>query len=328
MAKRALITGIGGQDGSYLAELLLAKGYEVHGMVRRGSSTSLDRIAHVAREVSIHPADLHDAESLREAIKASRPDEVYNLAGTTFVSSSWRDPVTTADLTATGAIRLLEGLRSEAPNARFYQASSSEIFGTPEAAPQTESTPVRPRTPYGVAKAYAHHITVSYRETYGLFACAGILYNHESARRGVEFVTRKITHAAAAIKLGLESELLLGDVNAQRDWGFAEDYVEAMWLMLQQDEPEDYVIATGVLHSVRDFAEAAFERVGLDPWRYIRHDPGLIRPTEPVNLVGDHGKAREKLGWRPRRSFEELVSLMVDHDLELLARRVPQKQSG
>ncbi|MEA2450310.1 MAG: GDPmannose 4,6-dehydratase, partial [Thermoleophilaceae bacterium] len=328
MAKRALITGIGGQDGSYLAELLLDKGYEVHGMVRQGSSTSLDRIAHIAREISIHAADLHDKESLHRTIRASRPDEVYNLAGTSFVSASWSDPVTTADLTATGAIRLLEALREGAPDARFYQASSSEIFGVPVETPQVETTPITPRTPYGVAKSYAHLITVTYRETYDLFACAGILYNHESPRRGPEFVTRKITRAAAAIKEGLEDGLALGALDACRDWGYAEDYVEAMWLMLQQDHPEDYVIATGVQHSVREFVEAAFGHIGLDPWGYVEHDPALMRPSEPVHLVGDYRKAREKLGWEPRTSFEQLVRLMVDHDLELLAGRMQQKQSG
>jgi GDPmannose 4,6-dehydratase len=328
MAKRALITGIGGQDGSYLAELLLDKGYEVHGMVRQGSPTSLDRIAHIARDVAIHAADLHDKDSLHRTIKASRPDEVYNLAGTSFVSTSWRDPVTTADLTATGAIRLLEALRASAPDARFYQASSSEIFGVPVESPQVESTPITPRTPYGVAKSYAHLITVSYRETYDLFACAGILYNHESPRRGPQFVTRKITRAAAAISAGTADAVALGNLDACRDWGYAEDYVEAMWLMLQQDRPDDYVIATGVEHSVREFVEAAFGHIGLDPWRHVEHDPTLMRPSEPVRLVGDYSKAREKLGWEPRTSFEELVCLMVDHDLELLGSGVAQKQPG
>jgi GDPmannose 4,6-dehydratase len=328
MARRALITGIGGQDGSYLAEFLLAKGYEVHGMVRRGSPTSLDRIAHIARDLAIHAADLHDTESLRRTLRASRPDEVYNLAGTSFVSSSWSDPVTTADLTATGAIRLLEALRAVAPDARFYQASSSEIFGVPVETPQRETTPVTPRTPYGVAKAYAHHITITYRTTYDLFACAGILYNHESRRRGVEFVTRKITRGAAAIKLGLEDRLLLGDLDARRDWGCAEDYVEAMWLMLQQDAAEDYVIATGVQRSVREFVDAAFSHLGLDPGPHLEHDPALVRPAEPGELVGDYSKARAKLGWEPRTSFEDLVRGMVDHDLELLASGEAQKQSG
>src|SRR5919107_3262447 len=265
MARRALITGIGGQDGSYLAELLLSKGYEVHGMMRRGSTGSLDRIAHLAGDVSMHAADLHDAASLNRAIRDSHPDEVYNLAGTSFVGSSWLDPVTTADLTATGAIRLLDALRTEAPDARYYQASSSEVFGVPAEVPQTERTPLTPQTPYGVAKAYAHHITVTYRETYGLFACAGMLYNHESPRRGPEFVTRKITRAAAAIKLGLESELRLGNLGATRDWGYAGDFVEAMWLMLQQDEGDDYVLATGHSRSVGELIETAFAHVGLAP---------------------------------------------------------------
>jgi GDPmannose 4,6-dehydratase len=318
MPKRALITGIGGQDGSYLAELLLSKGYEVHGMMRRGSTGSLDRIAHIADDVTVHSADLHDAASLNRAIRESHPDEVYNLAGTSFVGSSWLDPVTTADLTATGAIRLLDALRTEAPEARYYQASSSEVFGIPVEVPQTERTPLTPQTPYGVAKSYAHHITVTYRETYGLFACAGILYNHESPRRGPEFVTRKITRAAAAIKLGLESELRLGNLDARRDWGFAKDYVEAMWLMLQQDEPEDFVIATGVLHSVREFVGAAFERAGIDPEPHVVQDERFMRPADPRDLVGDASKAREKLGWEPRTGFDELVTLMVDHDLEAL----------
>jgi GDPmannose 4,6-dehydratase len=328
MPKRALITGIGGQDGSYLAELLLSKGYEVHGMMRRGSTGSLDRIAHIAGDLSMHAADLHDAASLNRAIRDSRPDEVYNLAGTSFVGTSWLDPVTTADLTATGAIRLLDALRTEAPDARYYQASSSEVFGVPAEVPQTERTPLTPQTPYGVAKSYAHHITVTYRTTYDLFACAGILYNHESPRRGPEFVTRKITRAAAAIKHGLESELRLGNLDARRDWGFARDYVEAMWLMLQQDEPEDFVIATGVLHSVREFVDAAFERAGIDPVPYVVQDERFIRPADPRDLVGDASKAREKLGWEPRTGFDELVTLMVDHDLEALESGLAQNRSG
>src|SRR3954451_1081818 len=328
MPRRALITGIGGQDGSYLAELLLAKGYDVHGMVRRGSPGSLDRIAHIARDISIHAADLHDTDSLKRAIRESRPDEVYNLAGTSFVGTSWLDPVTTADLTATGGIRILDALSSEAPGARFYQASSSEIFGRPSEVPQNERTPVTPRTPYGVAKSYGHLITVTYRETYDLFACAGILYNHESPRRGTEFVTRKITHAAASIKHGVQDELRLGNLDARRDWGYAEDYVEAMWLMLQQDQPQDFVIATGVLHSVRDFAAAAFERAGLDPDEYVVQDETFMRPAEMRDLVGDSSRAREKLGWKPRTGFDELVRLMVDHDLELLQDGLARNQSG
>jgi GDPmannose 4,6-dehydratase len=328
MPRRALITGIGGQDGSYLAELLLSKGYEVHGMVRRGSPGSLDRIAHIARDVAIHAADLHDTESLRRAIRESRPDEVYNLAGTSFVGSSWLDPVTTADLTATGVIRILDALCEAAPDARFYQASSSEIFGIPTQVPQTEQTPLTPRTPYGVAKSYGHHITITYRETYDLFACTGILYNHESPRRGTEFVTRKITHGAAAIKHGLAAELRLGNLDARRDWGYAEDYVDAMWRMLQQDQPEDFVVATGVLHSVRDFAAAAFERAGLDHERYVVQDETFMRPAEMRDLVGDSSRAREKLGWEPRTGFDELVQLMVDHDLELLQDGLARNQSG
>jgi GDPmannose 4,6-dehydratase len=294
-------------------------------MVRRGSPGSLDRIAHIARDISIHAADLHDGESLKRAIRQSRPDEVYNLAGTSFVGTSWLDPVTTADLTATGVIRILEALCSEAPEARFYQASSSEIFGIPAQVPQNEQTPVTPRSPYGVAKSYGHLITVTYRETYDLFACAGILYNHESPRRGTEFVTRKITHGAASIKHGLEDELRLGNLDARRDWGYAEDYVEAMWLMLQQDEPEDYVIATGVVHSVRDFVNAAFARAGLEPSEYVVQDETFMRPAEMEDLVGDFTKARDQLGWQPRTSFDELVQLMVDHDLELLESGLAQK---
>ena len=328
MGKRALITGIGGQDGSYLAELLLDKGYEVHGMVRRGSSGSLDRLAHIARDLSLHAADLHDEASLRATLRRSRPDEVYNLAATSFVGASWRSPVMTADLTATGVIRVLEAVRDEAPDARFYQASSSEIFGRPVETPQSETTPITPRTPYGVAKSYGHLITITYRETYGMFACAGILYNHESPRRADEFVTRKVTQACAAIKLGLRDELLLGSLDVARDWGYARDYVEAMWLMLQQDEPDDYVVATGETHTVRELVDLAFGHVGLNADQYVRQDPRFVRPAEVDCLVGDYSKAREKLGWRPQTSFEELIRLMVDHDLELLASGVPQKQSG
>jgi GDPmannose 4,6-dehydratase len=329
MPRRALITGIGGQDGSYLAELLLSKGYEVHGMVRRGSTRSLDRIAHLAHRIAIHPADLHDERSLKRAIRESRPDEVYNLAGTSFVGSSWLDPVTTADLTATGVIRILDALTIEAPGARFYQASTSEIFGIPAEMPQTEATPLTPRTPYGIAKSYGHLMTITYRETYDLFACAGILYNHESPRRGAEFVTRKISRGVAAIKHGIARELRLGNLDARRDWGYAEDYVEAMWLMLQQDEPEDFVIATGVLHSVHDFVDAAFDRAGLDPAEYVVTDESLLRPAEMRDLVGDASKARAKLGWEPRTSFDELVCVMVDHDLESLGHAgVTQRQSG
>src|SRR3954453_3151893 len=320
MPRRALITGIGGQDGSYLAELLLSKGYGVHGMGRPGSRGSLDRIAHIARDIAIHAADLHDTGSLKRAIRQSRPDEVYNLAGTTFVGSSWVDPVTTADLTATGVIRILDALSSEAPGARFYQASSSEIFGRPSEVPQNERTPVTPRTPYGVAKSYGHLITVTYRETYDLFACAGILYNHESPRRGAEFVTRKITHGAASIKQGLANELRLGNLDARRDWGYAEDYVEAMWLMLQQDEPDDFVIATGVTNTVRRCVEVAFDEVGIDWEPHVVIDDALKRPAEVDLLVGDASKAKRELGWETTTSFEELIRLMVRSDVELLSK--------
>ena len=327
-APRALITGIAGQDGSYLAELLLDKGYEVHGMVRRSSGSEHPRIAHLGDRLVLHRADLADAASLKETLMAAAPDEIYNLAGTSFVAGSWRQPTETADLTATAVTRLLEAMRDVTPEARLYQASSSEMFGRADHAPQTEDTPLRPRTPYGAAKAYAHFMTVNYRETYGLFACSGILFNHESPRRGVEYLTRKVTNGVAAIKLGLEDHLLLGSLDAERDWGYAKDYVEAMWLMLQQDRPADYVIASGTLHTVRDVVDAAFEHVGLDPAEYVRQDERFMRPADVIHLVGDAGKAERELGWRPRTGFDELIRLMVDSDLELLAQRAPQKQSG
>jgi GDPmannose 4,6-dehydratase len=325
-ARRALVTGIGGQDGSYLAELLLAKGYEVHGMVRRGGSP-LDRIAHIARDVAIHTGDLRDERSLHDVVRASRPDEVYNLAGNSFVGRSWEQPVATAELTATGVIRLLEAIKQHAPEARFYQASSSEVFGTPEHMPQDERTPIHPRTPYGAAKAYGHHISVNYRDAFGLFACVGILFNHESPRRGTEFVTRKITQTAAAIKLGIADELALGALDAERDWGYARDYVEAMWRMLQQETPDDYVIATGVLHSVRDVVDVAFGKVGLDPADHVRQDERFLRPSEPHRLVGDASKARAQLGWEPTTTFEALIESMVEADLDLLESR-PQAQTS
>jgi GDPmannose 4,6-dehydratase len=327
-AKRALITGITGQDGSYLAELLLEKGYEVHGMVRRSSTETFQRLEAIRDEITLHTGDLLDQRSLVDVLRDSEPDEIYNLAAMSFVAASWSQPVLTAEFTAVGVTRILEAMREVAPEARFYQASSSEMFGKVLEVPQRESTPFYPRSPYGVAKCYGHFITVNYRESYELFACSGILFNHESERRGLEFVTRKVTHGAAAIKLGLQDELGLGNLDAERDWGYAKDYVEAMWLMLQQDEPEDYVIATGEAHSVRELVRIAFEHAGLDPGRHVKLDPRFLRPAEVEHLVGDASKARERLGWEPRTSFEEMVRLMVDADVELLGRGVPQKQAG
>jgi GDPmannose 4,6-dehydratase len=325
---RALITGITGQDGSYLAELLLDKGYEVHGMVRRASTETFQRLEHIRDDLILHTGDLLDQRSLGDVLRDCRPEEIYNLAAMSFVAASWSQPVLTAEFTAVGVTRILEAMREVAPDARFYQASSSEMFGMVQEVPQNERTPFYPRSPYGVAKCYGHFIAVNYRESYDLFACSGILFNHESPRRGLEFVTRKVTHAAAAIKLGLQDELRLGNLDAMRDWGFAKDYVEAMWLMLQQDRPEDYVIATGESHTVRRLVELAFDHVGLDPDQYVRTDPTLMRPAEVEHLIGDPGKAKQQLGWEPRTSFEELVRLMVDADLELLASGVPQKQAG
>jgi len=328
VAKRALITGITGQDGSHLAELLLEKDYEVHGMVRRSSTETFQRLEGFRDDIVLHTGDLLDQRSLVDVMRACEPGEIYNLAAMSFVAASWSQPVLTAEFTGVGATRMLEAMREVAPEARFYQASSSEMFGQVLEVPQTEKTPFYPRSPYGVAKAYAHFITVNYRESYDLFACSGILFNHEGPRRGLEFVTRKVTHAAAAIKLGLQEELTLGNLEAERDWGYAKDYVEAMWLMLQQDTPDDFVIATGETHSVRELVDTAFEHVGLDPEGHVRIDPAFLRPAEVEHLIGDAAKAREKLGWEPRTSFEELVHLMVDADLELLAGGAPQKQSG
>jgi GDPmannose 4,6-dehydratase len=326
--KRALITGITGQDGSYLAEFLLAKGYEVHGMVRRSSTETFQRLAGFRDELVLHTGDLLDQRSLVDVLRECEPDEIYNLAAMSFVAASWSQPVLTAEFTAVGVTRMLEAMREVAPAARFYQASSSEMFGMVREVPQRETTPFYPRSPYGVAKCYGHFITVNYRESYDLFAASGILFNHESERRGLEFVTRKVTHAAAGIKLGLQDELALGNLDAERDWGYAKDYVEAMWLMLQEDEPDDYVIATGEVHSVRALVAVAFEHVGLHPEQYVRTDDRFIRPAEVEHLVGDATKAREKLGWAPRTSFEDMIRFMVDSDLELLGRGVPQKQAG
>jgi GDPmannose 4,6-dehydratase len=326
--KRALITGITGQDGSYLAEFLLDKGYEVHGMVRRSSTETFQRLAGFRDDVVLHTGDLLDQRSLVDVLREAEPDEIYNLAAMSFVAASWSQPVLTAEFTAVGVTRILEAMREVVPEARFYQASSSEMFGQVLQVPQTETTPFYPRSPYGVAKCYGHFITVNYRESYGLFAASGILFNHESERRGLEFVTRKVTHGAAAIKLGLAQELALGNLDAERDWGYAKDYVEAMWLMLQHHQPEDFVIATGKVHSVRQLVEVAFARVGLDPRDHVRIDERYLRPAEVEHLVGDATKARETLGWEPRTSFEEMINRMVDSDLELLERGVPQKQAG
>jgi GDPmannose 4,6-dehydratase len=315
--RRALITGVTGQDGSYLAELLLEKGYEVHGMIRRASTESVERIQHVVDRITLVQADLLDQNSLVGALREAQATEVYNLAAQSFVPTSWRQPVLTAEFTAVGVTRMLEAIRAVDPQIRFYQASSSEMFGKAEP-PQNEKTPFHPRSPYGVAKVYGHHITVNYRESYGLFAASGILFNHESPRRGIEFVTRKISDGVARIKLGLADELRLGNLDAKRDWGFAGDYVDAMWRMLQQDEARDYVIATGEAHSVREFVERAFEHAGLDPDRHVVLDRSFVRPAEVDHLVGDSSRARAELGWEPRVSFRELVEMMVDADLERL----------
>jgi GDPmannose 4,6-dehydratase len=316
---RALITGITGQDGSYLADLLLAKGYEVWGMVRRSSTESYERIEHLRDGLRFVQADLLDQPSLVAALLESQPDEVYNLAAQSFVPTSWTQPVLTAEFTAVGVTRLLEAIRQVEPRIRFYQASSSEMFGMVRETPQTETTPFHPRSPYGVAKCYGHYITVNYRESYGMHCCSGILFNHESPRRGLEFVTRKVSDGVARIKLGLAGELRLGNLDARRDWGFAGDYVDAMWRMLQQDEPEDYVIATGVTNTVERLVDLAFAHAGLDRDAHVRTDPALIRPAEVDLLVGDAGKARERLEWAPTVDFEGLVRMMVDADLARLS---------
>jgi GDPmannose 4,6-dehydratase len=312
IVKRALITGITGQDGSYLAELLLEQGYEVHGMVRRASTEKFDRIEHLRERITLHQGDLLDQRSLVDTLRASNPDEIYNLAAMSFVAVSWIQPTLTAEFTGVGVTRMLEAMREAAPEARFYQASSSEMFGKVLEVPQTEDTPFYPRSPYGVAKAYGHHITVNYRESYDLHATSGILFNHES-------VTRKITWHAAAIKLGKRQEVALGNLDAKRDWGYAKDYVEAMWLMLQQDAAEDYVIATGQTNTVRECCKIAFDQVGLDWEPYVRIDPAFVRPAEVDLLIGDPSKAERDLGWKPTTTFEELIRLMVDADLELLS---------
>ncbi len=317
--KRALITGITGQDGSYLAELLLEQGYEVHGMVRRASTEKFDRIEHLRDRITLHQGDLLDQRSLVDTLRAARPDEVYNLAAMSFVALSWVQPTLTADFTGVGVTRMLEALREACPDARFYQASSSEMFGKVREVPQREETPLYPRSPYGVAKVYGHFITINYRESYDLHATSGILFNHESPRRGLEFVTRKITWHAAAIKHGLRDKLALGNLDAKRDWGYAKDYVRAMWLMLQQDTAEDFVIATGETHTVRECVQVAFDEAGFSDWeRYVEIDPQFLRPAEVDLLIGDPTKAKEQLGWVPETSFEELIRLMTRADLELL----------
>jgi GDPmannose 4,6-dehydratase len=318
----ALITGITGQDGSYLAELLLKKGYRVYGLIRRASTFNDERIHHLLNDIEIIDADLLDQLSLIQALRKSQADEIYNLAAMSFVATSFQQPVATGEYTALSVARMLEAVRLADRPVRFYQASSSEMFGKVQSIPQSEQTPFYPRSPYGVAKLYGHWITVNFRESYDLYACSGILFNHESPRRGPEFVTRKISQAVARIKLGLQEKLVLGNLEAKRDWGFAGDYVEAMWLMLQQERPDDYVIATGETHSVREFVTTAFAHVGIQDWeRYVETDPQFLRPAEVDLLIGDASKARTQLDWKPRVSFHELVSMMVESDLRYVAQR-------
>lgn len=318
MAKRALITGITGQDGSYLAEFLLAKGYEVHGMVRRSSEEKFERIAHLRGQVRLHQGDLLDQYSMASLLRSVEPHEVYNLAAQSFVPTSWNQPVLTGEFTALGVTKMLEAIRHTVPGVRFYQASSSEMFGRVREVPQTELTPFYPRSPYGVAKAYGHHITVNYRESFGIFAVSGILFNHESPRRGLEFVTRKVSDGVARIRLGLADKLRLGNLEAKRDWGYAGDYVAAMWMMVQADEPDDYVIATGQTRTVRELCEIAFAHVDLDWGKYVEVDPEFLRPAEVDVLVGSAEKARVRLGWQPTKDFTSLVRMMVDADLARL----------
>lgn len=315
---RALITGLTGQDGSTLADLLLSKGYEVHGCVRRVSSPNFSRIEHILDKIQIHAADLSDQSSLTRVVDLVRPHELYNLGAQSYVTASWSQPLTTADVTGMGVLRVLEAIRQVDPSIRFYQASSSEMFGKVWETPQNEQTPFYPRSPYGVAKVFGHWATVNYRESYGIYAVSGVLFNHESSRRGIEFVTRKITHAVARIKCGLQRELRLGNTQSKRDFGYAPDYVRAMWMMLQQDKPDDYVIATGETHSIQEFVELAFERVGLDWQKYVMVDPVLFRPAEVDLLLGDASKARSVLGWGPTITFEQLVATMVDADMLLV----------
>jgi len=318
---KALITGITGQDGSYLAEFLLEKGYKVYGMVRRASTENFERINHIRDKIQLEQADLLDQLSIIELIKKTKPDEIYNLAAQSFVPTSWNQPVLTGEFNALGVTKILEGIRLVNPKIKFYQASSSEMFGKVREVPQNEKTPFYPRSPYGVAKVYGHFITVNYRESYGIFACSGILFNHESPRRGKEFVSRKVTDGVAQIKLGLSKKLYLGNLEAKRDWGYAGDYVRAMWLMLQNDKAEDFVIATGVNHSVKDLVKIAFAHVGLDWKKYVKVDPKLVRPAEVDILLGDPSYARKKLGWKPEVKFENLIKMMVDADLERYKKR-------
>jgi GDPmannose 4,6-dehydratase len=318
MGKAALITGITGQDGSYLAEFLLSKGYRVWGLVRRSSTVNFERLYHLQDKIHLIPGDLLDQNSLISALQQSEPEEVYNLASQSFVPTSWNQPVLTGEFTALGVTRMLEAIRLVNPRIRFYQASSSEMFGMVRESPQNEKTPFYPRSPYGVAKLYGHWITVNYRESYNLYTCSGILFNHESPRRGLEFVTRKVSYGAARIKLGLQSKLKLGNLDAERDWGFAGDYVQAMWQMLQQEKPQDYVVATGVAHSVRQLSEIAFAHLGMDYRHYVETDPAFLRPAEVHHLLGDSSKVRRELGWYPKVSFQDLVTMMVDEDIERL----------
>lgn len=315
MPKSALITGITGQDGSYLAEFLLSKGYKVHGLVRRSSSVNIERISHLLEEINLIPGDLLDQTSLASAIRQSQPDEIYNLAAQSFVATSWHQPELTGQFTALGVTRILEAIRTENPKIRFYQASSSEMFGsTPP--PQNEKTPFHPRSPYAVSKLYGHFATINYRESYGMYACSGILFNHESPRRGLEFVTRKVSNAVARIKLGLQEKMSIGNLEAKRDWGFAGDYIRAMWMMLQQDEARDYVVATGISKSVRELVDTAFKVAGLDYRKYVVVDPALLRPAEVDYLCGDSSDARKSLDWAPEIGFEQLVEMMVEADLQ------------
>lgn len=318
MSKTALITGITGQDGSYLTELLLEKGYKVYGLVQRSANYQFENIEHLLKDITVITGDLADFSSITRAVKTSVPDEIYNLAAQSFVKASWDIPELTGDITGVGVSRVLEAMRLEAPHARFYQASSSEMFGKVIETPQTETTPFHPRSPYGVSKVYGHFATINYRESFGLFACSGILFNHESPRRGREFVTRKIAIGAARIKMGLEKELRMGNVDAKRDWGFAGDYVRAMYLMLQQDAPEDFVVGTGETHSVSEFLELAFTHVGLNWKDYVVQDEAFMRPAEVDLLLADPSKAREKLDWKPEISFPDLVSMMIDSELKVL----------
>ena len=323
MSKVALVTGITGQDGSYLAEFLLSQGYQVYGLVRRSSTINFERLAHLQDKIELLPGDLLDQNSLISALRQCEPQEVYNLASQSFVPTSWNQPVLTGEFTALGVTRMLEAVRVVNPRIRFYQASSSEMFGMVRQSPQNEATPFYPRSPYGVAKLYGHWITVNYRESYDLFACSGILFNHESPRRGFEFVSRKVTYGAARIKLGIQKKLKMGNLDAERDWGFAADYIQAIWMMLQQEKPQDYVIATGITHSVRQLLGVAFGHLGLDCREYVETDPALLRPAEVHHLRGDFSKAQRELGWKPTVRFEQLIKMMVDEDIARLRSNPP-----